>query len=85
MTRRTHVGATIKKNVLQIGNDVFFYMTTNLERNSEEPSNQGERPMGVEPTIGAWEATVLPLHYGRKILTNFFNAFGNHVPRFKVF
>ena len=24
-----------------------------------------ERPMGVEPTTGAWEATVLPLHYGR--------------------
>lgn len=22
--------------------------------------------MGVEPTIGAWEATVLPLHYGRE-------------------
>ncbi len=21
--------------------------------------------MGVEPTTGAWEATVLPLHYGR--------------------
>ena len=41
--------------------------------------------MGVEPIIGAWEATVLPLHYGRKILTNFFNAFGNHVPRFNVF
>ncbi len=23
--------------------------------------------MGVEPTTGAWEATVLPLHYGRVI------------------
>ena len=26
--------------------------------------------MGIEPTLVAWEATVLPLNYARKTLTN---------------
>jgi hypothetical protein len=35
--------------------------------------------MGVEPTTGAWEATVLPLHYGRnafRTLHEFYTTFG---------
>ena len=30
-----------------------------------QPSGKVERVMGIEPTLVAWEATVLPLNYTR--------------------
>jgi hypothetical protein len=31
-------------------------------------SNEVERVMGIEPTLAAWEAAVLPLNYTRRAL-----------------
>ena len=34
-----------------------------------------ERMMGIEPTLQAWEARVLPLNYIRKILYTHYNTY----------
>ncbi len=58
-----------------------------LERNQRHRSTQRpnadrwqieslERAKGIEPSYEAWEASVLPLNYARKVTRLYFNSLG---------
>jgi hypothetical protein len=51
---------------------LFFFATTALKKSPSNGTPLQKRVMGIEPTLMAWEAIVLPLNYTRAKCDDFF-------------
>ena len=61
-------------------NRTFRSSPQRLRQESNAPKKKMERVMGIEPTLVAWEATVLPLNYTRFASDSMHRPCGGQLP-----